>query len=266
MPFILNKYTEWYYCIIFGAIQRTTSTYTEKHHIIPDCFFINNRSKGLRPGWITGNSNDSSNIVRLTPREHFICHWLLTKMVTNQIKRKMERALGGMMWSGTKNNLRKITPAQYAIAKKNLSLLMTGQKKSIESIRKSADKNIGKRRSPLTKEKISTAMQMINKERIENGTHNFLSQNRDNTPRKYREMPKIRDAQNKLVETGQHHFQQDQHKELVRKLNRERVANGTHHLLGKQPVITCPHCQKSGGKCNMLRYHFDNCKTLKNSH
>jgi len=24
--------------------------------------------------------------------------------------------------------------------------------------------------------------------------------------------------------------------------------------------VTCPHCQKSGGKPAMVRYHFDNCK------
>jgi hypothetical protein len=39
--------------------------YFEKHHIIP---------KSL------GGSNDSNNIVKLTPREHYIAHLLLTKM------------------------------------------------------------------------------------------------------------------------------------------------------------------------------------------
>jgi hypothetical protein len=27
-----------------------------------------------------------------------------------------------------------------------------------------------------------------------------------------------------------------------------------------QDTVTCPHCGKSGGKSNMTRYHFDNCK------
>jgi hypothetical protein len=26
------------------------------------------------------------------------------------------------------------------------------------------------------------------------------------------------------------------------------------------PIVTCPHCNKTGGVCNMKRYHFDNCK------
>jgi len=30
----------------------------------------------------------------------------------------------------------------------------------------------------------------------------------------------------------------------------------------KQPIITCPHCNKSGGESNIKRYHFDNCKFI----
>jgi len=30
----------------------------------------------------------------------------------------------------------------------------------------------------------------------------------------------------------------------------------------KKPTVTCPHCNKVGAKGNMLRYHFDNCKSL----
>lgn len=29
----------------------------------------------------------------------------------------------------------------------------------------------------------------------------------------------------------------------------------------KDPVLTCPHCAKSGGQRNMTRYHFDNCRS-----
>jgi len=73
--YLTNKYTNWYYSIVYNAQNRISpNTYTEKHHIIP---------KSL------GGSNHPSNIVVLTAREHFICHWLLTKMVTESNKRKM---------------------------------------------------------------------------------------------------------------------------------------------------------------------------------
>jgi len=29
---------------------------------------------------------------------------------------------------------------------------------------------------------------------------------------------------------------------------------------GPQPIVVCPHCNKSGGISNMKKYHFDNCK------
>lgn len=73
-----NKYTNWYNNIISNAQQRTISGYTEKHHIIPSSL---------------GGTNDHTNIVKLTAREHFICHLLLTKMTTGNDFYKMSYAL-----------------------------------------------------------------------------------------------------------------------------------------------------------------------------
>lgn len=41
-----------------------------------------------------------------------------------------------------------------------------------------------------------------------------------------------------------------------------RIANIVSHIgiTYKQKIVECPHCNKSGGKPNMTRYHFDNCK------
>jgi len=78
MLFIDNKYTNWYYEIIHNAQNRIATGYIEKHHIIPRSL---------------GGSNELSNIVRLTAREHYICHYLLTKMTTSKDKIKMFHAL-----------------------------------------------------------------------------------------------------------------------------------------------------------------------------
>jgi len=51
--------------------------------------------------------------------------------------------------------------------------------------------------------------------------------------------------------------------EIQRKTNQRRVADGTHHLLGPQEKVKCPHCHKIGGKNNMKRWHFGNCKFKK---
>jgi hypothetical protein len=78
MIFINNKYTTWYNSIINKAKDRTINGYTEKHHIIPSSL---------------GGSNDTDNLVKLTPREHFVCHLLLTKMTTGNARYKMNFAL-----------------------------------------------------------------------------------------------------------------------------------------------------------------------------
>jgi len=77
--YLFNKYTKWYYNIISKAQSRNDILdYTEKHHIIP---------KSL------GGSNDKLNLVKLTPREHFICHLLLTRMLEGRLKAKMVYAV-----------------------------------------------------------------------------------------------------------------------------------------------------------------------------
>jgi hypothetical protein len=127
-PFLINKYTRWYFNIIETARQRKKfDGYTESHHIIPDCFYIKNRSKGKNPGWIDGNSNEKSNLVELTAKEHFICHWLLTKMIEGKPRRQMEKALAGLCRSNNKQ-IRIMTAGQYSRGKLANSLARKGTK------------------------------------------------------------------------------------------------------------------------------------------
>ena len=95
MHFIQNKYYKWYIDIISRSYTRLlpATTYTEKHHIIP---------KSL------GGNNAKTNIVILTAREHFICHWLLTKITESTNKNKMIYALCMMNTTGH-NQFRYIT-------------------------------------------------------------------------------------------------------------------------------------------------------------
>lgn len=59
------NYQEIYNKIIKNRLENPLETYTEKHHIIP---------KSL------GGNNKKSNLVKLSAREHYICHLLLTKI------------------------------------------------------------------------------------------------------------------------------------------------------------------------------------------
>lgn len=80
MIFIPNRYTRIYYSIVERAQQRSLpgSVYTETHHIIP---------KSL------GGSNNFDNLVKLTFKEHRLCHKLLVKMTEGVSKSKMAYAI-----------------------------------------------------------------------------------------------------------------------------------------------------------------------------
>jgi len=94
MPFLDSKYTNWYDAVIVRAQNRALprDEYYEKHHIIP---------KSL------GGSNKKENIAKLTAREHFICHWLLTKMVSDKKEKyQMWNAFSCMLYRENANQER----------------------------------------------------------------------------------------------------------------------------------------------------------------
>ena len=106
--FLQNKYTKTYKQIIENSKGRISTEYFEKHHIIPKSM---------------GGSDFADNIVKLTAREHFICHWLLTKMVDSEVqKTKLTYALNAMMNLENNNQTRyKITSRKYALLRENFS-------------------------------------------------------------------------------------------------------------------------------------------------
>lgn len=111
-------------------------------------------------------------------------------------------------------------------------------------------------------EKISIAATHNTAKRIEEGTHNFIT----NNPTRDRVLDGThnffggeiqRASCLKLVAEGKHHFQdKDKAQERIDKLIRE----GRHSCQIKH---ICPHCGKVGGGNSMKRWHFDNCKHLK---
>jgi hypothetical protein len=130
--YLLNKYTSWYYSIIDRASSRILpdDTYTEMHHIIP---------KSL------GGSNKLDNLVKLTAREHYICHRLLPKMTVGNFRKKMVYALWCIVNVKNNNQLRyKITSRQYDLIKLEQSSIRKTYKHTDESRRKISIGNKGK--------------------------------------------------------------------------------------------------------------------------
>jgi hypothetical protein len=110
--FLDNKYTKWYFSIIDKAVsenrikRKGDGSNFERHHIIPRCL---------------GGTNDRGNLVVLTYKEHFLCHWLLIKMVAGTLYvRKMQHAFVWMANRVAKNS------SQYAIGRKHYRLARCG--------------------------------------------------------------------------------------------------------------------------------------------
>ena len=128
MIFCDNKYTQWYYDIINRAQNRvlTNDQYSEIHHIVP---------KSL------GGGNAKDNLVKLTAREHFVSHWLLTKMVV-ETKQKYQ------MWNAFSCMLYRERPGQerYKVSSKIFESIKTAGSK-IKSEKFSGENNpmFGKR-------------------------------------------------------------------------------------------------------------------------
>jgi len=66
-----SKYTKIYFSIVTRARERVIlkEGYYERHHIIPGSM---------------GGSNNKDNLVKLTAKEHYVCHWLLVKMTSGE--------------------------------------------------------------------------------------------------------------------------------------------------------------------------------------
>lgn len=76
----------------------------------------------------------------------------------------------------------------------------------------------------------------------------------------------ISEISKKRVEAGTHNFLGGSiQRATSKKLRLKEVAEGTHHFITNHPSktkITCPHCNKTGDKPNMSKYHFNKCNTL----
>lgn len=103
--FSMSKYQLWYEGLMDKARCRNIpATYTEVHHVIPRSF---------------GGSDCPFNLVRLTYREHFVAHWLLTKFHDGLNLQKMQFAIYAM--SLRPNGQRIVSSWQFDVVKRALA-------------------------------------------------------------------------------------------------------------------------------------------------
>jgi hypothetical protein len=194
--------------------------YYEAHHIIPVCM----GGSGSKLDW-----QWHSNIVLLTAREHFICHWLLARIYPTHVG--VVSAFWMMCQRGTKGQSRYRPSSRAFQEAREAKARANTTKEVIEKIRVKLKGRV----SP-TKGKKRTAEQVQKSvaTRKKNG-NNYIS-----------EETKLKAVMTRRAR-GSYIFTQ----EHIEKLKGTR---------GSQAKAVCPYCSKVGGIGGMKRYHFNRCK------
>lgn len=247
--FIQNKYYRCYYNIINRSKSRTLTSYCEVHHIIPRSL---------------GGTDDESNLVKLTAREHFICHWLLTKFTESTNRRSMIFAFNAL--ANLNNSLQsRYTPKTYELVRKIYAAEkskemqgagnhMFGKKHRVDSKEKMSRSkkgkipwNAGLQLSDEHKQKISVS----NK-----GENNFMFGKLHSS-----------EAKKKISEKNAGHSRNkgipktDEHKEKISNSLQGKKFTDSHKLKLKSiPKITCIYCNKLVSPAMHKRWHGDLCK------
>lgn len=151
--FLVNKYTNWYNAIINRALTRECPTgYVEKHHILP---------KSL------GGSNDISNLVTLTAKEHFIVHHLLVKMTLSKVDTDKMWSAFFMMHIG-RNSKSRTYAKTYELSKRHMS-----ESKKMNYLGEN-NHFYGKNHTEDTKEKMSSNWNRISKRNHDTTLYTFV--------------------------------------------------------------------------------------------
>lgn len=122
-------------------------SYFENHHITPKS---------------EGGSNDPSNLVKLTAREHFLAHWLLHRMDPESLSRahsfwRMCRGRGKVLPENWITVSSRVYEEARLAHSKAISKQLKGRKKTPEHVAKVVAATTGKKRSVEAKAKMSKA-------------------------------------------------------------------------------------------------------------
>lgn len=128
-----NKYTKWYIMLCESRLSHpTVSEYIERHHIVPKCFNV-------------GGERDKLNIVAFTAREHFVAHWLLTKMFDHPRKIAQMCKAMAKFFQSNQGQHRTLTSVEYEVLRKKSALaniiIHTGASRSIATKLKMSQNN-----------------------------------------------------------------------------------------------------------------------------
>ena len=213
---MLNRYIK----LIKYAKTLSVTECGEEHHIVPKSM---------------GGTDARKNLVILTPRLHYLAHYMLWKAFRN---RKMAYAFH-IMIHGNPHHTRytKVSSKVYESLIKECRELNKGINHPMYGKKKSEESKVNQRNSV-------KGIKWSDERRQERSK--LLREKYKKNPRE----PLSDEVKQKISKAnkGKPKPMSDAHKAALHI-----------HVLNKQ-VSTCPHCNKTGQSLNMNRWHFDNCK------
>jgi hypothetical protein len=210
--------------------------YYERHHIIPKCI---------------GGSNKKDNLVNLTAREHFICHWLLARSNKDP---KLWFAFDMMCRLRTRQQKRyKPSSRAYKEAKEKVSEIRKANIVSEETRNKISEANKGKKRTEVQINNMSEALKGIKRSE---STKKKMSESKkgNKNPTKNPEVALKISLSKKGKSSNRKGFILSENTKILISKAQKGVKKG------KQAIVKCDHCGKEGGINSMNRWHNDNCK------
>lgn len=232
--FLENKYTKWYTTIINRSKIRVLVGPKERHHIIPKSI---------------GGGNEDANMADLTPREHLVCHLLLTKMVTGVHLHKMLYAAHAMIYFRNGRTEVKVTSRMY----EQLRI----QWMNMQSMTRSGPGNhfYNKTHSAETRAQLSMLASRPKSEKWKlSASLNRTGENNSFFGKAHSEeqIAKWRTDLRRSHVGEKNGFYGKQHSESQREKKRQEKLSAV-----KQ---TCPHCSKVIDAMNFARWHGEKCK------
>jgi len=247
----MNKYKKWYSYITQNG-KTSKDEGDERHHIVPRSL---------------GGNDDPQNIAFITPREHFVCHWLLTKIYPSGEEHwKMINAFR-MMRAENSNQQRystKITSRVYENLKREYSILqsermsgennpMWGKTHSDEARRLISEKNTGKK---LSEEQIARQVGVQ--------TGRKRKPFSDEWRTKMSESKRGENNNRYGVTVSEDTKQKIREKAIGRKQSAETIQKKADAIRGKvKPKKLCPHCNQMIAVNTYPRWHGDQCRSIK---
>lgn len=245
----MNKYQTWYKQITERGQNRPRDPKHEKHHIIP---------KSL------GGTNKKENLTNLTPREHFICHWLLTKIHSvGEAHWKMLNAIRIMRAENAAQTRyhTKITSRVYAKLKEEYAVLNSKARKG------RGNGMYGKKHTPEAVAKIRAGLMGRVQPPEENARQIAAQTGRTRAPFSdawKAKMSAAASGENNSrfgVKVSDETRKKLRLKKLGTKQSPETIAKKANAIRGlKREKKQCPHCMNMIAVNGYARWHGDNCK------